>query len=245
MKFVKLFYTVIIGVATIAAAVYAYQGVTIQKNQIERESSPFFKYRYSESDQSFLIESEDDVSIHSIQWFFPYLDIGSFTHTKNSNLIKIDEIFFILRDALLLNDILIPPPDNHKNSYGYLRCELLPAFDYPSEIDTNPGFPVAVIIEYTRKGEAARRIYDLLSLTEFEDLKPQIRSINQSNNDVSSLNTYMKNGYERLQKILDIYRYDENKIYVDEDNKCTSGTKTFYIHFFNKEDKEEWNRRHQ
>lgn len=246
--FIKIIWVVAVGVASIAAAIYAYdglfysrKGLELQTSLIQKELLPFFKYSYSESQQSFLIETEEDVSIHSTQWFFPYTDKTFYSIPKNSNSITIDEILSVIWLAANERKTLIPSPDFQTNSYGYFRCEILASFDeYNSGVEKDAGFPMAVLIEYTRKGENVKKIFDLILIREFEDSTPQIRSIKSSATE-NELKSYMKKGTERLGGILNSNKYDGNQKYIDDNGKCTRFVKAFKQYFFNKKDEEEFN----
>ena len=246
-KTITTFAKILIGlftiIATIAAcygAKYAYQGLKLQKNQIQKESLSFFRYKYSEENDAFVVETEQNVSIHSVQWFFPYTDKTFYSFPKNSNSLTIDEILSIVWFAANERKTLIPSPDFQTNSYGYFRCEILASFDeYNFGVEKDAGFPVAVFIEYTRKGENVKRVLDLILIREFEDPTPQIRSI-KTNATENELKSYMKKGTERLNGILNSNKYDENQKYIDDKGKCTRSVKAFKQYFFNKEDEEEY-----
>jgi len=60
----------------------------------------FFKYIYSEENEAFVVETEEDVSIHSIEWFFPDSEKSFDGYLKNSNQLTIDEIISKIWHAL-------------------------------------------------------------------------------------------------------------------------------------------------
>lgn len=234
-------FIIILTIGSIIIAAVSFRADEVYRNK-ERivNSSPFFKYSFSESQQSFLIETEEDVNINSTQWFFPYTDKTFYSIPKNSNSITIDEILSVIWLATNKRKVLIPSPDLQTNSYGYFRCEILSSFDeYNSGIEKDAGFPATVLIEYFRKGESVNRVLDLILIREFEDPTPQIRSI-KTNATENELKEYMKKGMERLNGILNSNKYDENQKYIDGDGKCTRSSKLFKEYFFNKEDEEEF-----
>jgi hypothetical protein len=232
---------ILVGISSILAAYYAYQGLNFQKKQIIKESLPFFKYRFSEESNTFIVESDEDVSIHSIEWFLPYTDKTYKSFIKNSNTITINEIINVLWFSMVDRKILILSPEFQSNSYGFIKCEILSSFDeYQIADDKNPGFPIAVRITYTRKGESFKYFSDLLLIREFEDLTPQILSINANNVNENMLKVYLKNGTEKLDKILNQYSYSKDQNYLDEDGNCTRSEKFFKDYFYNKKDEEEF-----
>lgn len=246
-KVLKIIGAWVVGLSSVAAAVFGYysmtdsgEGLKIQKEQIQREMTPFFKYRYSEENKAFVVEAEENVSINSIKWFFPYTDKTFYSFQKNSNSITIDEILSVIWFAAHERKILIPSPDFQTNSYGYFRCEILASFDeYNFGVEKDAGFPTAALIEYTRKGGNIKNILDLILIREFEDSTPQIRSIKTSATE-NELKSYMKKGTERLGGVLNSNKYDEKQKYIDGDGKCTRSSKLFKEYFFNKEDEEEY-----
>lgn len=238
IKILKGVATVLVGLSSILAAWYAYQGLALQKSQILKESLPFFKYRYSEENRAFVVEAEENVSTHSIQWFFPVSERSFDGFTKNSNQLTIDEITFQIWSALLDRKIYIPSPDSQANTGGYIRCSILSLFDeYHFTTETDTGFPLGVLIEYTRKGGTISYFWDVILLKSFDSATPQIK-VAKTYVTEADMKIYMKKGAERLDGILPIYPYDQNRKYI-ENNKCTQTSTFWKKYFFDETDREE------
>ncbi|MFH1661902.1 MAG: hypothetical protein ABIA02_02300 [Candidatus Falkowbacteria bacterium] len=244
LRWLKIFGSIFVGLSSILAAWFAYnalniskQSLDLQEQQVAKNATPFFKYRYSEENKAFVVESEEDVSIHSITWFLPYTEKKINTFTKNSNILKIEEIVFNLEWAIHERKILL----FNTKSFGYIKCNILASFDeYQINNEKNHGFPVATLINYTRKGDSIKEYLDLLIINEFEDITPQICSVNYSKKSATKeeLDLFIKKGVEKLDKILSHNPFNENYKYLDDEDNCTNSSKKYGSYFFNKADEE-------
>ena len=243
IKWTKVSGSLLVGLSSILAAwfsydalIYSQQGLNLQKNQILKESLPFFKYRYSEENKAFVVEADSDVIIHAIQWFLPN-SVKTFNgFTKYSSSLTIDEIISKIWNILSERRILILPPDLDANTAGYIRCNILAMFDeYNSAVETSTGFPLGVLIEYTRKGGNKSYFGDIVLVKNFEDVIPQIQIV-KTNFTENDLKVYMKKGVEQFDKILPIYPYTQNEVYVDSTGRCGRRSEAYKTYFFNEAD---------
>ena len=231
---------IILTITGIVIAIVAFQNdknYRIEESQLSK--TPFFKYIYSEENEAFVVEAEEDVSIHSIEWFFPNSEKSFDGYLKNSNQLTIDEIISKIWHALIDRKIYIHSPDSRTNTKDYIRCSILAIFDeYNSGIETDTGFPLGVLIEYTRKGGKLSQFLDIVLIKEFDSATPEVKQVKSDKVlTEDNIKAYMRKGVERLNAIIPIYPYDENKNYM-ENGKCTQTSTSWRTYFFNKEDAE-------
>ena len=227
---------VLAGISSILAAIYSQQSLELQKNQILKESLPFFKYRYSEDNKAFVVEADTDVNIHSIQWFLPNSDKKFYALTKYSNSLTIDEIISKVWLMLTERGKNIPPPDWSPSTSGYIRCNILAEFnEYNSAVETDTGFPLGILIEYTRKGGKKSYFTNIILIKNFGDIIPQIQ-IPKTGITQNDIYDYMERGAQKFDKILPIYPYAENGIYIDNTGRCDRTIETFKTYFFKETD---------
>lgn len=224
MKIFKLVLEIAVVIIVIWTLVISYQHLGFDKQVT-------FAYFFSEETNSFIVESSENASIHSVKWHIPQVD-GWYEKHKNSRSLSIDELLFAVWTALRDKNIFIPPPDFNESTYGYLRCEILQAFDnYNSNTEFNFGFLAGVEIDYTPKGDSYGSTTDIVLITEFEDSIPQIRVIDTSVSR-EDLKKYMERGAARLNEILLKYSYDQNKTYIDTSGLCSNYSGAYTKHFF-------------
>lgn len=205
-----------------------YRIFSLEKSSALKEEAPFLSYAFDEDHQAFVINTEEDVSVLSVRWFFPYTNDSFREYQKNSNSLTIAEIISNLHLSLFDRQIFIP-----SHAADYLRCEILNRFDEgQAEMEENNGFLIAAETHYLRKGENSTAVLDILLINEFEDIAPQIRLIYRNPTE-ESLEEYMKKGNERLNEILDIApSYNPKENYRGDFGVCSSSSKFFKVHSF-------------